>query len=226
MGFGDGIYRSLDGGTSWKNMGLEDSQHISEIIVDPNDSKTVFVAAQGPLWSSGGERGLFKTNDGGETWKNVLADGEWTGVTDVVMDSRDPKVLYAATWQHHRTVAALIDGGPESGIHKTTDGGDTWTKLEAGLPEGNLGKIGLAISPQNPDVVYAVIELDNREGGIMALDKSRCELGEAIRRSLRRHRTPLLPGARGEPPRLRPHLHHRRADADLGRRRQDLPHDE
>ena len=165
VGFGDGIYRSLDGGTSWKNMGLEDSQHISEIIVDPNDSKTVFVAAQGPLWSSGGERGLFKTNDGGETWKNVLSDGEWTGVTDVVMDSRDPKVLYAATWQHHRTVAALIDGGPESGIHKTTDGGDTWTKLEAGLPEGNLGKIGLAMSPQNPDVVYAVIELDNREGG-------------------------------------------------------------
>jgi photosystem II stability/assembly factor-like uncharacterized protein len=165
VGFGDGVYRSLDGGSSWKNMGLGESQHISEIIVDPTDSNTVYAASQGPLWSAGGERGLFKTADGGESWENVLSDGEWTGVTDVVMDSRDPKVLYAATWQHHRTVAAVIDGGPESGIHKTTDGGETWTKLGGGLPKGNLGKIGLTISPQNPDVVYAVIELDNREGG-------------------------------------------------------------
>jgi photosystem II stability/assembly factor-like uncharacterized protein len=165
VGFGDGVYKSADGGSSWKNMGLEASQHISEIIVDPSDSNTVYAAAQGPLWSPGGERGLFKTTDGGQTWSNVLSDGEWTGVTDVVMDPRDPKVLYAATWQHHRTVAALIDGGPESGIHKTTDGGAGWSKLTKGLPEGNVGKIGLTMSPQNPDVVYAVIELDNREGG-------------------------------------------------------------
>ena len=165
VGFGDGVYRSLDGGKSWKNLGLEESQHISEIIVDPTDSNTVYVASQGPLWSPGGERGLFKTTDSGTTWTNVLSDGEWTGVTDMVIDPRDPKVLYAATWQHHRTVAALIDGGPESGLHKTTDGGATWTKLGGGLPKGNLGKIGLTISPQNPDVVYAVIELDNREGG-------------------------------------------------------------
>jgi len=165
VGFGDGIYKSSDGGSSWKNMGLEESQHISEIVVDPSDSNTVYAAAQGPLWSPGGERGLLKTTDGGRTWNNLLSDGEWTGVTDVVMDPRDPKVLYAATWQHHRTVAALIDGGPESGIHKTTDGGAGWTKLTKGLPEGNVGKIGLTISPQNPDVIYAVIELDNREGG-------------------------------------------------------------
>ncbi|MBD3853635.1 MAG: glycosyl hydrolase, partial [Acidobacteria bacterium] len=165
VGFGDGIYKSSDGGSSWKNMGLEESQHISEIIVDPTDSNTVYAAAQGPLWSPGGERGLFKTTDGGRTWDNILSDGEWTGVTDVVMDPRDPKVLYAATWQRHRTVAALIDGGPESGIHKTTDGGAGWSKLTNGLPEGNVGKIGLTMSPQNPDVVYAVIELDNREGG-------------------------------------------------------------
>jgi len=165
VGFGDGVYRSSDGGSSWKNMGLEKSQHISEIIVDPSDSNTVYVAAQGPLWSPGGERGLFKTTDGGQTWTNILSDGEWTGVTDVVMDPRHPEVLYAATWQRHRTVAALIDGGPESGIHKTTDGGGSWTKLTNGLPEGNVGKIGLTISPQNSDVVYAVIELDNREGG-------------------------------------------------------------
>ena len=165
VAFGDGVYRSDDGGASWKNMGLKDSQHISEIIVDPTDSNTVYVASQGPLWSPGGERGLFKTTDGGATWTNVLSDGEWTGVTDVVMDSRDPQVLYAATWQHHRTVAAVIDGGPETGIYKTSDGGSNWTRLEKGLPKGNMGKIGLAISPQDPDVVYAVIELDNRKGG-------------------------------------------------------------
>ncbi len=166
VGFGDGVYKSRDGGASWKNMGLADSQHISKIIVDPTDPSTVYVASQGPLWSAGGERGLYKTTDGGATWSNILSAGEWTGVTDLVMDPRDPAVLYAATWQHHRTVAAVIDGGPESGIHKTADGGATWTRLESGLPEGNMGKIGLAISPQQPDVVYAVIELDNRKGGV------------------------------------------------------------
>ncbi len=165
VAFGDGVYRSDDGGASWKNMGLKDSQHISEIVVDPTDSKTVYVASQGPLWSAGGDRGLYKTTDGGATWQKVLSDGEWTGVTDVVMDSRDPQVLYAATWQHHRTVAAVVDGGPETGIYRTGDGGATWTRLTNGLPKGNMGKIGLAISPQNPDVVYAVIELDNRQGG-------------------------------------------------------------
>jgi len=166
VGFGNGVYRSLDGGASWKNLGLADSQHISKIIVHPKDSNIVFVASQGPLWSAGGDRGLFKTIDGGATWSKVLSAGEWTGVTDLVMDPRDPEVLYAATWQHHRTVAAVIDGGPESGIYKTTDGGATWTRLEEGLPDGNMGKIGLAISPQKPDVVYAVIELDNRKGGV------------------------------------------------------------
>ncbi|MEJ2188914.1 MAG: glycosyl hydrolase, partial [Acidobacteriota bacterium] len=165
VGFGDGVYKSLDGGSAWENMGLASSQHISKIIVDPHDSNTVYVASQGPLWSPGGDRGLYKTTDGGATWSNILSAGEWTGVTDVVMDPRDSATLYAATWQHHRTVAALIDGGPESGIHKTTDGGATWTKLENGLPKGNMGKIGLAISPQKPDVLYAVIELDNRKGG-------------------------------------------------------------
>jgi photosystem II stability/assembly factor-like uncharacterized protein len=165
VAFGDGVYRSIDGGANWQNMGLEDSEHISEIIVDPTDSNTVYVASQGPLWSPGGDRGLFKTTDGGVTWTKVLSDGEWTGVTDVVMDPRDPQVLYAATWQHHRTVAAVIDGGPETALYRTDDGGATWTKLTKGLPKGNLGKIGLAISPQNPDVVYAVIELDNRTGG-------------------------------------------------------------
>lgn len=165
VGYGDGIYRSDDGGASWERKGLEESEHLSKIVVDPRDSNVVYAAAQGPLWSPGGERGLYKTFDGGESWLNVLAGGEYTGVTDVVIDPSNPDVLYAATWHHYRNVAALIDGGPESGIHKSIDGGDTWTKLTGGLPQGDLGKIGLAISPQDPDVVYATIELANREGG-------------------------------------------------------------
>jgi photosystem II stability/assembly factor-like uncharacterized protein len=166
VGFGDGIYRSDDGGKSWTNMGLAESQHISRIIVHPQDSDVVWVAVQGPLWSAGGERGLYLTTDGGATWEKTLGGGEWTGVTDVVIDPRDPDVLYAATWQHHRTVAAYMGGGPESGVHRSSDGGRSWTRLKNGLPEGNLGKIGLAISPQDPDVVYAAIELNRREGGV------------------------------------------------------------
>jgi photosystem II stability/assembly factor-like uncharacterized protein len=166
IGFGDGIYRSADGGKTWKNMGLKGSEHISEIIVHPEDPNTVWVASQGPLWSKGGERGVFKTTDGGKTWKNTLSKGPWTGVTSMVIDPRNPDLLYAATWQHQRTVAAYIGAGPESGLHMSEDGGETWTKLTNGLPKGNLGKTGMAISPQNPDVVYAAIETDQRTGGL------------------------------------------------------------
>jgi len=166
IAFGDGIYRSDDGGETWKNMGLPDSQHISTIIVHPEDSDTVWVAVQGPLWTKGGDRGLYMTTDGGVTWTKTLGGNAWTGVTDVVVDPRDPDVLYAATWQRHRTVAAYMGGGPDSGIHKSTDGGRTWEKLATGLPTGNLGKIGLAISPQDPDVVYAAIELNRTKGGV------------------------------------------------------------
>jgi photosystem II stability/assembly factor-like uncharacterized protein len=170
VGFGDGIYRSDDAGKTWVKKGLENSQHISTILVHPEDSNTVWVAVQGPLWTKGGDRGFFMTTDGGETWEKTLGGGEWTGVTDIKMDPRNPDVLYAATWQHHRTVAAYMGGGPESGIHKSTDGGRTWAQLETGLPEGNKGKIGLAISPQNPDVIYAAIELNRREGGVWRSD--------------------------------------------------------
>ena len=166
VGFGDGVYRSRDGGKTWKNLGLRDSQHVAKIVVHPKDPDVVWVAAQGPLWSKGGDRGLFKTTDGGRTWKKVLGAGEWTGVTDVVVDPRDPGRLYAATWQRQRTVAAYMGGGPESGIHRSTDGGETWEKLTEGLPEGSLGKIGLALSPQDPDVLYAAIELDRRTGAV------------------------------------------------------------
>jgi len=187
VGYGDGVYRSLDGGMTWKNMGLRESEHIGTILIDPRDSNVVYVAAQGPLWSPGGERGLYKTTDGGTSWEKILGGGEYTGVNEVVMDPRDPDVLYAATHERFRNVAALINGGPESGIHKSADGGTTWRRLMNGLPGGkdeafdrkkdkkkksrkkpkpqDLGKIGLAISPQEPDVIYATIELAHRKGG-------------------------------------------------------------
>ncbi len=165
VGFGDGIYRSEDGGGSWKNMGLKESQHIGNIVVDPRDSNVVYVAVQGPLWSPGGERGLFKTSDGGTTWENILSAGEYTGVNEVRMDPKNPDVLYASTHQHFRNVAALINGGPESGIHKSIDAGKTWRKLKKGLPKGDMGRIGLAISSQKSEVIYATIELPEGKGG-------------------------------------------------------------
>lgn len=170
IGFGDGVYRSTDGGNTWKNMGLKASEHIAKIIVHPNNSNKIWVASQGPLWSSGGERGLYMSEDGGATWTKTLGDDAFTGVTDLVMDPRDPDRLYAATWQHQRTIASFMSGGPESAIHLSTDGGKTWTKLTNGLPKGNMGKICLAISPQNPDVIYTDIELDRRTGGFWRSD--------------------------------------------------------
>ena len=166
VGYGDGVYRSADGGASWENMGLKKSHHISKIIVHPKNSDIVWVAAQGPLWSKGGERGLYKTTDGGKKWKKVLGDDKWVGVTDILIDPRNPDQLYAATWQRHRNVAAYMGGGPGSGIHRSSDGGETWEKLSNGLPDSNMAKIGLAISPQNPDVIYAAIELDRSTGGV------------------------------------------------------------
>ena len=166
VGFGDGIYVSHDEGKTWKNMGLKASEHLSKIIVHPEDSNTIWVAAQGPLWSKGGQRGFYKSSDGGKTWKKTLGDNEWTGVTDIVMDSKNPNTLYAATWDRHRTVAAYMGGGPGSGLHKSIDGGETWTKLTNGIPKSNLGKIGLAISPFNNETLYAAIELDRKKGGV------------------------------------------------------------
>lgn len=166
VGFGDGIYKSMDGGKTWKNMGLKSSEHISKIIIHPKNSLIIWVAAQGPLWSKGGERGLFKTMDGGLTWKKTLGDDQWTGVTDLVIDPRNADILYAATWQRHRTVASYVGGGAGSGVHKSKDGGNTWEKLSNGLPKEHMGKIGLAISQQQPDILYAAIELIRTKGGL------------------------------------------------------------
>jgi photosystem II stability/assembly factor-like uncharacterized protein len=166
IGYGDGIYKSTDGGKTWKNFGLKNSEHLSKIIVHPTNSDILWVASQGPLWSSGGERGVYKTIDGGKTWKRTLGDEEWVGATDLLIDPRNSKVLYAATWQRHRTVAGYMGGGPGTSIYKSIDGGNSWDKLSNGLPKSNMGKIGLAISPQEPDVIYAAIELDRRKGGV------------------------------------------------------------
>jgi photosystem II stability/assembly factor-like uncharacterized protein len=165
VSMGDGVYKSIDGGKSWKNVGLEKSEHISKIVVDPRDSNVVYVAAQGPLWAPGGDRGLYKTTDGGKSWKAVLTISENTGVTDVVLDPSNPDVLYASAYQRRRHVFTLIDGGPESAIHKSTDGGKSWTKLKEGLPKEDMGRIGLGLAPHNPKIVYATIESTRKAGG-------------------------------------------------------------
>jgi len=165
VAWGDGVYRSEDGGKSWESMGLKNSEHIGKIVIDPRDSRVVYVAAQGPLWGPGGDRGLYKTADAGKTWKPVLTISENTGVTDLVMDPRNPDLLYAASYQRRRHVWTVINGGPESAIHKSTDGGATWKKLTSGLPAVDLGRIGLAISPIAPDVVYATVEAADNKGG-------------------------------------------------------------
>nr|WP_297915256.1 glycosyl hydrolase [uncultured Allomuricauda sp.] len=166
VGFGDGVYVSHDEGKTWKNMGLKESEHLSKIVVHPKNSQIIWVASQGPLWNKGGQRGLYKSVDGGATWKKTLGDSDWTGVTDLAMDFTNPDVLYAASWDRHRTVAAYLGGGPGSGIHKSSDGGETWTELTNGIPKSNLGKIGLAISPFDNNIIYAAIELDRKTGGV------------------------------------------------------------
>ena len=167
-GYGNGVWRSRDAGGSFEHMGLDESEHIGKIVLDPRDSDTVFVAAQGPLWRAGGDRGLYKTTDGGATWERVLHISEDTGISDVVLDPRNPDVVYASSWQRRRHTGLLVAGGPEGGIHKSEDGGATWKRLSRGLPSPDrhdIGRIGLAISPQDPDVVYALIAASDDASG-------------------------------------------------------------
>ncbi|MCX6565036.1 MAG: glycosyl hydrolase [Candidatus Aminicenantes bacterium] len=165
VGYGDGVYKSLNGGKTWTNMGLKNSEHIARILIDPRNSAVIYVAAEGPLWSPGGERGLYKTVDGGKTWTLSLEISKDTGVTSAEFDPANPDILYAAAYQRRRSVAAFMGGGPESGIHKSEDAGKTWRKLSVGLPKGDIGKIGLAVSPFDPRVVYATIEASPEERG-------------------------------------------------------------
>lgn len=165
VGWGDGVYKSTDAGKSWKNVGLKNSEHIGKIIVDPKDGSTVYVAAQGPLWKEGGDRGLYKTLDGGKTWERLLHISENTGITDVFIDPTNSDVIYALSYQRRRHVGILIGGGPETGLHKSIDGGKTWKKLTRGLPGGNWGRPGMTMSPQKSNVLYLQIPGKDRSGG-------------------------------------------------------------
>lgn len=166
VGYGDGVYKSIDGGRSWVNVGLKTSEHIAKIVIDPRDSNIVYVAAQGPLWNSGGDRGLYKTTDGGKSWENILRISENTGVTDFVQDPLHPDVMIAASYQRRRHVWTLVNGGPESALHRTTDGGKSWTKIKGGLPTAEMGRIGLAMAPGDSSVIYTIIEAADKQGGI------------------------------------------------------------
>jgi photosystem II stability/assembly factor-like uncharacterized protein len=165
VGYGDGVYKSIDGGKSWTNMGLKQSEHIGRIIVDPRNSDVVYVAAQGPLWRKGGDRGVYKTTDGGKTWTKILGVDDWTGANDIQLDPRNPDILIATTWQRERRVYTFVAGGPGSGVWRSTDAGKTWTKSQSGFPDVDLGRIGLSVSPANPSVVYAIAEAAEGKGG-------------------------------------------------------------
>ena len=165
VAYGDGIYKSMDGGSSWTNMGLKQSEHIGKILVHPDSSNTIYVAAIGPLWNAGGDRGLYKSKDGGTTWKAVLTIDENTGVNDIIMDPENPKVMYASAFQRRRHVFTYLGGGPQSNIYKSVDGGETWVKSGKGLPSVDMGRIGFAVSPADPDNIYAIVEAARGKGG-------------------------------------------------------------
>jgi len=165
VAFGDGVYKSLDGGKSFKNMGLKSSEHIGKIIVHPTNENIIWVAAYGPVWSSGGERGVYKSTDGGETWTKTLDISENTGIAEIAIDPNDPNTLYASAHQRRRREWTYIGGGPESGLHKSTDGGMTWKQINKGLPDGQMGRIGIAVSPVDSDYIYAIVEAREDKGG-------------------------------------------------------------
>jgi len=165
--YGDGVYKSTDAGKTWSHAGLKETQHIARIIVHPNNPDVAWVAAQGALYGPNKERGIFKTSDGGKTWKNVLFVNELTGCSELSIDPGNPRVMYAAMWHHQRKPHIVISGGEGSGLYKSTDAGETWSKIHKGLPK-ELGKMAIAVSPANPDKVYALIESDSNKdlGGL------------------------------------------------------------
>ncbi len=166
VSYGDGVYKSEDGGRTFRNVGLKLTEHIARIVVDPRDSNVVYVAAPGPLWKGGGERGLYKTTDGGKSWSaSLIRVGDYTGCSDVIMDPRNPDILLAATHQRQRRYFGMIHGGPESALYRSIDAGKTWTQVRGGFPTGDLGRIGLNQAPANPSIIYAQVEGPEGRGG-------------------------------------------------------------
>ena len=155
---GDGVYRSTDAGENWSHLGLRDTERIARILVHPKNGNTVYVCALGHLFDDHEDRGVYRTRDAGKTWQKVLFVAANTGCSDLAMDPSNPSILYAGMWQVRRTPSFFTSGGPGSGLHKSTDGGDTWTRVKNGLPAGDLGRIAISISPANTSVVYAVVE--------------------------------------------------------------------
>lgn len=170
LGYGNGVYKSEDAGKTWKNMGLKESRQIGKILIDPRNSDVVYVAAEGSVWGPGGERGMYKTTDGGKTWERILYISENTGVNHATMDPRNPDVIYATSEQRRRHFFTKIGGGPESAVYKTTDGGKNWQKLTSGLPSGHVGGMCIEVSPANPDIVYIIIEAADEKGGFFRSD--------------------------------------------------------
>jgi hypothetical protein len=166
VSYGDGVYKSVDGGKSFTNMGLKQSEHIGSIVIHPTNDNVLWVAAYGPLWSKGGERGVYKSVDGGKTWKRTLFVSDDTGIAEVVIDPSNPEILYASAHQRRRHEWTYIGGGPESTLYKSTDGGETWREIATGLPKLDMGRIGLAVSPADPNWIYAIVEGRNDKGGV------------------------------------------------------------
>jgi photosystem II stability/assembly factor-like uncharacterized protein len=166
VSYGDGVYKSVDGGKSFTNMGLKQSEHIGSIVIHPTNDNIIWVAAYGPLWSKGGERGVYKSTDGGKTWKRTLFVSDDTGIAEVVIDPSNPDIMYASAHQRRRHEWTYIGGGPESMVYKSTDGGETWREIATGLPKSDMGRIGLAVSPADPNWVYAIVEGRYDKGGV------------------------------------------------------------
>ncbi len=169
---GDGVYKTVDGGDNWEHIGLVETERISRIVIHPENPEIIYVAALGHLWNANDERGVFRTKDGGKSWEHVLKIDENTGASDISIDLNNPDIIYAGMWDFRRKPYTFRSGGPGSGLFKTSDGGDTWTKLTEGLPESNSGRISVAVSPLKTEMVYALFEAENDEGGLYRSDDS------------------------------------------------------
>ena len=166
---GDGVYKSMDAGKTWEHIGLENTRHISDVIIHPTNPDIIYVSAQGAQYAPSEERGIYRTVDGGKNWERVLYVNNTTGASSLSMDMHNPRILYASMWQHRRYPWIIESGGEHSGLYKSTDGGDTWNKMKAGLPE-DFGKSGISVSRANPERVFAVIEAEGKKGGVYRSD--------------------------------------------------------